>query len=161
MGERNNGGKGHQGKCIKDTWIKPKGVGSRVGGRDGWGWGEWWRENGDNYTWRTILKSEKIKSPIISSPNVHPGKGALCPTPYSDGCHIPWATFWDTIWAIWELNQHFAYLHEEDTRRIFLFVQKTSGTFWPAQTVVLLGFKPGKPKKVAPHPIVLWHLHST
>ena len=25
-------GKGHQGTCIKDTWGKPKGVGSRVGG---------------------------------------------------------------------------------------------------------------------------------
>ena len=25
--------KSHQGTCIKDTWTKPKGVGSRVGGR--------------------------------------------------------------------------------------------------------------------------------
>ena len=32
-------GKGHQGTCIKDTWTKPKVVGSRVGGRDGWGGG--------------------------------------------------------------------------------------------------------------------------
>ena len=30
----------HQGTCIKDTWTKPRGVGSRVGGRYGWG-GEW------------------------------------------------------------------------------------------------------------------------
>ena len=28
-------GKGHQGTCINDTWTKPKGVGSRVGGGDG------------------------------------------------------------------------------------------------------------------------------
>ena len=34
---RGNGGEGwHQGTCIKDTWTKPKGVGSRVGGKDGW-----------------------------------------------------------------------------------------------------------------------------
>ena len=32
-------GKGHQGTCIKDTWTKPKGVGSKVGGGDGWGGG--------------------------------------------------------------------------------------------------------------------------
>ena len=39
MGERDNGGKqgkGQQGMCVKDTWTKPKGVGSRVGGKDGW-----------------------------------------------------------------------------------------------------------------------------
>ena len=39
------GGKGERlsGTCIKDTWAKPKGkgVGSRVGGGDGWGRGEW------------------------------------------------------------------------------------------------------------------------
>ena len=29
MGEN---GKVHQGTCMKDTWTKPKGVGSRVGG---------------------------------------------------------------------------------------------------------------------------------
>ena len=34
-------GKGCQGTCIKDTWTKLNGVGSRVGGRDGWDWGEW------------------------------------------------------------------------------------------------------------------------
>ena len=37
-----NGGKrrtGHQGTCIKDTWTKPKGVGLRVEGGDGWGGG--------------------------------------------------------------------------------------------------------------------------
>ena len=27
---------------LKDTWTKPKGVGSRVGGRDGWGGGGAW-----------------------------------------------------------------------------------------------------------------------
>ena len=32
---------GHQGTCIKDTCTKPKGVGSRVGGGDGWGKEEW------------------------------------------------------------------------------------------------------------------------
>ena len=52
-GERDSGekqGKGHQGTCIKDTWTKPKGVGLRVGGGDGWGRGAWWGENGDNCT---------------------------------------------------------------------------------------------------------------
>ena len=40
-------GEGFSGTCIKDTWTKPKGVGSRVG----WlGWGELWRESGDNCT---------------------------------------------------------------------------------------------------------------
>ena len=28
---------GHKGTCIKDTWTKPKGLGLRVGGGDGWG----------------------------------------------------------------------------------------------------------------------------
>ena len=28
--------KGHQGPCIEDPWTKPKRVGSRVGGGDGW-----------------------------------------------------------------------------------------------------------------------------
>ena len=32
-------GGGHQGTCMKDTWTKSKGVGSRVGGGDGWGRG--------------------------------------------------------------------------------------------------------------------------
>ena len=36
MGEN---GKVHQGTCMKDTWTKPKGVGLRAGGRDGWGCG--------------------------------------------------------------------------------------------------------------------------
>ena len=38
VGKRDNGGtqgRGHKGTCIKDTWTKPKGVGSRVAGRDG------------------------------------------------------------------------------------------------------------------------------
>ena len=44
-------GEGFSGTCIKDTWTKPKRVGSRVG----WlGWGELWRESGDNCTWTTI-----------------------------------------------------------------------------------------------------------
>ena len=32
-------GEGLSGTCIKDTWTKPKGVGSRVGSEDGWGSG--------------------------------------------------------------------------------------------------------------------------
>ena len=37
--------------CMKDTWTKPKGVGSKVGSGDVWGWGgESWGENGDNCT---------------------------------------------------------------------------------------------------------------
>ena len=32
-------GRGVLGTCIKDIWTKPKGVGSRVGGRGGWGRG--------------------------------------------------------------------------------------------------------------------------
>ena len=50
-GRGNNGGtqgKDHQGTYIKDTWTKPKAVGSRVGGGDGWGRGPWWGENEDN-----------------------------------------------------------------------------------------------------------------
>ena len=42
--------KGHQGTCIKDTWTKPKGVGLRLGGGDGWGGGMGLGENGDNFT---------------------------------------------------------------------------------------------------------------
>ena len=38
----------HQGTCIKDTWTKPKGTGSWVGDKVGWGGGLWWGENGDN-----------------------------------------------------------------------------------------------------------------
>ena len=52
-GERDNWGKQgkvHQGRCVKNTWTKPKGVGSRVGGGYGWGWGELWGGNGDNCT---------------------------------------------------------------------------------------------------------------
>ena len=40
----------HKNACIKDTWARPKGVGSRVGSRDGWGGGVWWGDNGDNCT---------------------------------------------------------------------------------------------------------------
>ena len=52
VGGNNRGkqGKGHQETCIKDTWTKPKGVGSRVGGGDGWDRGECREENGDNCT---------------------------------------------------------------------------------------------------------------
>ena len=48
--ERDNGrkkGKGHQGAFIKDTWTKPKGIGLRMGGGNGW---EWWGGNGDTCT---------------------------------------------------------------------------------------------------------------
>ena len=40
-GESGGGGKreGFSGTCIKDTWTKPKGVGSRVESGDGWGGG--------------------------------------------------------------------------------------------------------------------------
>ena len=40
MRNRGKKGKGPQGTCIKDTWTKPKGIGSRVGGRDGGGGGK-------------------------------------------------------------------------------------------------------------------------
>ena len=43
-------GRWFSGTCIKDTWTKPKGVGLREGGGDGWGGGEKWGENGDNCT---------------------------------------------------------------------------------------------------------------
>ena len=47
-GRRGIIGKGYQGTCIKDTWTKPKRVGSMAGGRDGWG------KNGDICIWRII-----------------------------------------------------------------------------------------------------------
>ena len=37
-------GEGLSGTCIKDTWTKPKGTGSRVGSGDGWGGWESWGE---------------------------------------------------------------------------------------------------------------------
>ena len=43
-------GKGCQGTCIKDTWTKPKEVGSKRGGGDVWSGGQWWGKNGDNCT---------------------------------------------------------------------------------------------------------------
>ena len=43
-------GKVHQGTCIKYTWTKPRWVCLRVGGRHGWGGGQRWGENEDNYT---------------------------------------------------------------------------------------------------------------
>ena len=36
---RGNKGKGHQGTYIEETRTKTKGVGLRVGGREGWGMG--------------------------------------------------------------------------------------------------------------------------
>ena len=59
-GKRDNGekrGKCHQGACIKDSWTKPKGIGSWVGGREGWcgggvEGGKW------RHTW-TIIKNKK------------------------------------------------------------------------------------------------------
>ena len=41
-------GEGFSGICIKDTWAKPRGVGSRVGIGDGWGAVEGREENADN-----------------------------------------------------------------------------------------------------------------
>ena len=61
-------GEGLSGTCIKDTWTKPKGVGSRVGSGDGWGGEEWCRENKDNCTWTTIknVREKKEKNPMVS-----------------------------------------------------------------------------------------------
>ena len=49
MGRDNAGGKeeGLSGTCMKDTRTKPRWVGSRVGGEDGWGRWQWWEGNGD------------------------------------------------------------------------------------------------------------------
>ena len=62
MGRDNGGekGEGFSGRCIKDTWTKPKG-GRIKGGK--WGW-LGWRENGDNYTW-TVKKNVKKKHPTF------------------------------------------------------------------------------------------------
>ena len=49
MGEER--GKSCGGACIKDTWTKPKGVGLRVGGGDGWGGG-----NGEGKMETTVLE---------------------------------------------------------------------------------------------------------
>ena len=40
-GERGNSGEwgDHQGKCMKDTWTKPKGEGLSLGSGYGWGGG--------------------------------------------------------------------------------------------------------------------------
>ena len=35
---------------MKDTWTKPKGIGLKVRGRDGWGGGLWWGTSGDKCT---------------------------------------------------------------------------------------------------------------
>ena len=58
-GQRGNGGKqgkGHQGTYIKDTWTNPKGVGSRVGGGEGWSWGGIVREK-----WRQLYLNNNLK----------------------------------------------------------------------------------------------------
>ena len=49
-GDYRGKGEGFAGRIIKDTWTKPKGVGSRVGCGDGWRGGLWWGENGDKCT---------------------------------------------------------------------------------------------------------------
>ena len=41
MGGMGGSGEELSGTCMKDTWTKPKGVGSRVGSGDGWAWWEW------------------------------------------------------------------------------------------------------------------------
>ena len=47
---RDNEGEGFSGTIIKDTWTRPRGrVEARERGGDGWGWGEWWGKNADNY----------------------------------------------------------------------------------------------------------------
>ena len=56
MGGR--GGKG--GRVVKEHGESQKGVVSRVGGGDGSGWGEWWRENGDNVLEQQFKKRKKI-----------------------------------------------------------------------------------------------------
>ena len=42
----------------KRPMAKPKGVGSKVGGEDGWGRGEWWEENVDNCSSTTKIKNK-------------------------------------------------------------------------------------------------------
>ena len=43
-GDNGGEGEGFSGTSIKDTWTKPKGVGSRVGSEDGW--------DGGNLGWK-------------------------------------------------------------------------------------------------------------
>ena len=43
-GGDNGAGEEFSGTCVEETWTKPKGVGSRGGGGDGWGRGEWWEK---------------------------------------------------------------------------------------------------------------------
>ena len=38
-----------------------RGVGKRVGGGDGWGMGEIWGLNGDNFIWTTIKQRIELK----------------------------------------------------------------------------------------------------
>ena len=41
---------GKEGPTVKNTRTKPRGgVESGEGGRDGWGGGQWWWVNADNY----------------------------------------------------------------------------------------------------------------
>ena len=53
MGEK---GEGFSGTSIKDTWTKPKGVGSGVGGKDGWSGG-----CGEVKMETTVVGQQKIK----------------------------------------------------------------------------------------------------
>ena len=58
------GGKG--GRVVKEHVRRTqgqsqRGIGVRVGGEDGWGAGELWRENGDSCTWTTIKTKMKWK----------------------------------------------------------------------------------------------------
>ena len=47
---------GFSGTSIQDTWTKPRGVGSGVGGGNAWGGGEWWGE------WRQLDLSNNKKN---------------------------------------------------------------------------------------------------
>ena len=49
------------GTCVKNTWTKPRGLGSRVGGEDGWGRWQWWEGNGDYLNNNKNYKKIKIK----------------------------------------------------------------------------------------------------
>ena len=63
--EGDNGGqqrKGCQRTCIKDPWTKPKGVGLRVGGGDGWGGGEHGGVKMETTVLKQQLKKRKYRS---------------------------------------------------------------------------------------------------
>ena len=76
MGGMGGSGEELSGTCIKDTWTKPKGVGSRVGSGDGWGGGSRggkWRELSlnNNKKCGKIKKSEKIQIKIYKTNICH------------------------------------------------------------------------------------------